>query len=184
MKSLSLPKRQPWIRRKTPGPLAVKPQRVNRQRSSPRRKKAGRKEEQGGSGIKGFTYSDTIPVLVDHHDAQEHAKCEEKEAIDIVFDGVADRDAESEQDHLGDSEERGPEYDISDRPTVFKRSEHENELGDDVDHSADQGPQDVDDPQGDGLSIAKSDILLEGGDGEEEPDAEDDQTRDPQELGW
>ena len=130
-----------------------------------------------------FTYSDTVPVLVDHHDAQEHAKREEKEAIDIVFDGVADRDAESEQDHLSNSEERSPEHDISDRPTVFKGSEHENELRHDVDHGADQGPQDVHDPQGDGVGIAKSNILIEGGDCEEEPDAENDEARDPQELG-
>jgi len=75
-----------------------------------------------------FTYSDTVPVLVDHHDTQQHAKGEEKEAIDIVLDGVADRDAESEQDHLGNSEECGSEYDISDRPTIFKRSEHEDKL--------------------------------------------------------
>ena len=75
-----------------------------------------------------FTYSDAVPVLVDHHDAQQHAKREEKEAIDVVFDGVADRDAESEQDHLSDSEKRGTEYDISDGPTVFERSEHEKKL--------------------------------------------------------
>ena len=75
-----------------------------------------------------FTYGDTVPVLVDHHDAQEHAKREEKETIDIVFDGVADRNAESEKDHLSNSEKRGPENDISHRPTVFKGSEHENEL--------------------------------------------------------
>jgi len=75
-----------------------------------------------------FTYRDTVPVLVDHHDAQEHAQREEKEAIDVVFDGVADRDAESEQDHLSNGEERSPKYDVSDRPTVFKRSEHEDKL--------------------------------------------------------
>ena len=93
-----------------------------------------------------FTYSDTVPVLVDHHHAQQYAKREEKEAIDVVFDGVADRDAESEQDHLSNSEKRGTEYDISDRPTVFKCSEHEDKLGHDIDHGADQGPQDIDDP--------------------------------------
>ena len=75
-----------------------------------------------------FTYSDAVPVLVDHHDAEEDAKREEKEAIDVVLDGVADRDAEGEQDHLGDSEKCGSEHDISDGPTVFKRSEDENKL--------------------------------------------------------
>ena len=115
-----------------------------------------------------FTYSNAVPVLVDHHDAQQHAKGEEKEAINIVFYGVADRDAEGEQDHLGNSEKCGPEHDISDRPTVFKRSEYEDQLRYDVDHGADQGPQNVDNPQGDGIRIAESDVLVEGGDGEEE----------------
>ena len=117
---------------------------------------------------KPFTYCDAVPVLVYHHDAQEYAKREEKEAIDIVFDGVADRYAEGEQDDLSDGEERGPEYDISDRPAVFEGSEHEDELGHDVNHGADQRPQDVDDPQGDGLGITESGELLKGGDGEEE----------------
>jgi len=75
-----------------------------------------------------FTYSDTVPVLVDHHDAQQHAEREEKEAIDVVFYRVADRDAEGEQDHLSNSEEGGSEHDISDRPTVFESSEHEDKL--------------------------------------------------------
>ena len=117
-----------------------------------------------------FTYSDAVPVFVDHHDAQEHAKREEKEAIDVVFDGIADRDAESEQDDLSNCEKRGPKHNISDRPTVFKRSEYEDKLRDDVDHSADQGPQDIDDPQGNGFGKAESDIFFEGGDGEEKPD--------------
>jgi hypothetical protein len=73
----------------------------------------------------GITYGDAVPVFVDHHDAQEDAKREEKEAIDIVFDGVADRHAEREHDHLSDCEKRGSEHDISDGPTVFEGSEHE-----------------------------------------------------------
>ena len=87
-----------------------------------------------------------------------------------MFDGVADRDAEGEQDHLGDGEKRGSEHDISDGPTVFKRPEDEDKLGNDVNDGADQGPQDVDDPQGDGVGVAESGILFEGGDGEEERD--------------
>ena len=131
----------------------------------------------------GFTYSNTVPVFVDHHDAQEHAKREEKEAVDVMLDGVADRDAEGEQDHLSNSEKGGSEYDISDRPTVFERPKDEDELGDNVNHSADQRPQDVDDPQGDGLRVAEPDILFEGCNGEEETGTKHDQAGDPQELG-
>ena len=43
---------------------------------------------------------------------------------------------------------------------------------DDVDDGADQGPQDVGDLQGNGVGVAESGILLEGGDGEEERDTE------------
>jgi hypothetical protein len=130
-----------------------------------------------------FTYSNTVPIFVDHHDAQEDAKREEKEAINIMFDGVADRHAEGEQDYLSDGEERGSEHDISDGPTVFERPEHEDKLGDDINHGADQGPQDVHDPQGDGLRVAESDIFLESGDSEEESGAKYHQARDPQKLG-
>lgn len=130
-----------------------------------------------------FTYSDAIPVLVDHHDAQEYAKREEKEAVDIVFDGVADRYAESEQDDLSNGEERGSEHDISDGPAVLEGSEDEDKLRNDINHCADQWPQDVEDPQGDWLRIAEPDVLLEGGDGEEKAGTEYRQARDPQELG-
>jgi hypothetical protein len=173
MKYLSLPRRQPWIRRRTPDLLAV-----NAQKSAVVPQVEAKSQEDG------FTYSDTVPVLVDHHDAQEHAKREEKEAVDIVLDGVADRHAESEQDDLSDSEKRGSEHDIADGPTVFERPEHEQKLRHDIDHGADQRPQDVDDPQGDGLSIGESDKLLESGDGKEESGAKYRQARDPQELGW
>ena len=86
--------------------------------------------------LKAVTYGDAVPVLVDHHDAQEHAKRKEKETIDVMFDGVADRDAEGEQDDLSNGEEGGAEYDISDGPAVFEGSEDENELGDDVNDGA------------------------------------------------
>jgi len=54
-----------------------------------------------------------------------------------VFDGVTDRYAESEQDDLSNGEEGGSEYDISDGPAVFERSEHEDKLRYDVNHGAD-----------------------------------------------
>lgn len=65
------------------------------------------------------SHRNTIPVLIDHHNAQEHAKCEEEKAIDVVLDGVADRHAEGEHDDLGDSEEGGTEDDVANRPAVL-----------------------------------------------------------------
>ena len=96
-----------------------------------------------------------------------------------MFDGVADRDAEGEQDDLSNSEKGGSEYDIPDGPTVFERPEHEDKLRDDINHGADERPQDVDDPQGNGFRVAESDILLESGDRKEEACAEYHQARDP-----
>lgn len=84
-----------------------------------------------------FTYGDTVPVFVNHHDAQEHAKREEKEAVNVMFDGVADGHAEGEQDDLCNGEKRGSEYDISDGPAVFEGSEHEDKLRNDINDDAD-----------------------------------------------
>ena len=129
-----------------------------------------------------WTYSNGIPVLVDHHDAQKHAQREEEQAVDVVLDGVADGDRESEEDDLRDGEEGRPEHDISNGPAVFERAEDEDELRHDVDHRAHEWPEDVDDPESDGLSEVETRNLLEGGDGYEERHTEHDKCRYPEEL--
>jgi hypothetical protein len=82
---------------------------------------------------------------------------------------------------LSDSKERGSEYDISDGPAVFKGSGRGDKLRDDINHSADQRPQNVDDEKGDGLHTAESDVLFESGN--KESGVEHHQATNPQELG-
>ena len=128
------------------------------------------------------THRDAVPVFVDHHDAQEYAQREEEQAVDVVFDGVAYRRAAREQDNLRDGEERGAEHDVADRPAVLERAEDEDELRDDVDDGADQRPEDVDDPEPQGLVVFEAGEAIEGRDCDEEGDTEDDEAGYPEEL--
>ena len=50
-----------------------------------------------------------------------------------MLDRIADRDAECKEKYLGDSEERRPKDDISNRPPVGEGAKDEDELGNDVD---------------------------------------------------
>lgn len=52
----------------------------------------------------------TIPVLVNHHDAQQHAERKDEYPVNVVGDGVADGVAESDHDDdSGDVEEHSKE---------------------------------------------------------------------------
>jgi hypothetical protein len=94
---------------------------------------------------------DRVPVLVDHHDTEEHAESEEEEAVNVVLDSIADCHAEGEEDNLGDSEEGGTEEDITNRPSVVECTGHKDELGDDVYDDTNGWPDKVDDPKGERL---------------------------------
>jgi hypothetical protein len=89
-----------------------------------------------------------------------------------VFDSVAYRDTESEQNDLADREKRSAENDIAYWPSVFKSAEDKDELRDDVYDGADQRPENVYNPQSDRLVVLESSKLFESGDREEERDAE------------
>jgi len=52
--------------------------------------------------------------LVDHHHTQKHAQHEEEESVDVVLNGVADGDRESEENDGTDREEPNSEEDVSD----------------------------------------------------------------------
>jgi hypothetical protein len=109
------------------------------------------------------THRDRIPVLVHHHHAEKHAQREEKQPIDIMLDRVADSDAEREQEDLCDGEEGGAENDVTDRPAVVEGAEDEDELGNDVDDGADEGPEDVDNPQAGRVGVVEAGEFLKGG---------------------
>ena len=115
---------------------------------------------------------DRVPVLVDHHDTEEHAESEEEETVNVVFDGIADCHAEGEEDNLGDSEEGGTEEDITNRPPVVECTGHEDELGDDIYDDADGWPDKVDDPKGERVCVVEAGEAFECRDGEEEAGTE------------
>ena len=115
---------------------------------------------------------DRVPVLVDHHDAKEHAESEEEETVDVVLNSIAYCHAEGEEDNLGDSEEGGAEEDITNRPPVVECSGYKDELGDDVYDDTNGWPDKVDDPKGDGVFEVEAGETFECCDGEEEAGTE------------
>ena len=60
------------------------------------------------------------------------------------------------ENNVGDGEERNAKDDIADRPAVIEGAKDENELGDDVDDDADDGPEDVDHPETDGVGVGEA----------------------------
>ena len=128
------------------------------------------------------TYRDTVPVLVYHHDAEEHAKCEEEQAVDVMLDRVTYRNAEREQEDLPDGVEGDAKDDVTDGPAVLECLEDEHELRDGVDDDADHRPNQVYDPQADRLRILEPGELLESGYRDEEAYTEYDEHAPSEEL--
>lgn len=92
-----------------------------------------------------------------------------------MFDGIANRYAEGEEQDLSTSIESCAEDDVADGPPVLEGAEDQDELRDDVDWNADERPDDVDDEERDGFGIVEPKELLEGGDGDEERYSEDEE---------
>ena len=70
-----------------------------------------------------MTHCDAVPILVNHHDAQEHAQRKEKQSVDIMFDCITDRNAECKEENLGNDKEGCAKENIADGPSVVKRAE-------------------------------------------------------------
>jgi len=99
-----------------------------------------------------------------------------------MFDCVAYRNTERKEKDLSSSIESRSKDDIANGPPVFERSKDKDELWDDVDRDADQGPQDVNDIERDRRFVGKTKELFEGGNGDEERGPKDKQTRDAKKL--
>lgn len=104
---------------------------------------------------------DRVPVLIHHHHRKEDAHREEEEPVDVVLYGVANSHAESEQENLCNGEKRCAEQDIADWPAIFQGADNENKLKDDVNSNADEWPEQIDDPQSDGLGKAEPSTVFE-----------------------
>ena len=96
-----------------------------------------------------------------------------------MFDGVTYCRAKGEQENLCDCEKGRPEDDIADGPSIFQRTEDQDQLRDDVDDCANQRPENVDDPKSEGFGILESHKAFEGRDGDEKRDAKDSEATDP-----
>jgi hypothetical protein len=84
--------------------------------------------------------------------------------------------------YLSDREECCTENNVTNWPSVLECSEHEDQLRDDVNERADEGPENVDNPKTDGVVVFETSELLEGGDRDEESDTPDEETCYPEEL--
>lgn len=77
---------------------------------------------------------------------------------------------EEQAPYLSDGEERCTKDDVTNRPSVLECPEDKDQLGDDVDDCADEGPEDVDNPKAERVVVFEASELLEGGDRNEESD--------------
>ena len=145
----------------------------------------------------------TVPVLVDHHDAEQHAEREDEDPIDVVRDGVANSVAECNHDHDSGNVEEYPErlnkidrvnsmhlflmagkatYDVSNGPSIIQCPDDQNKLADDVDQEARGREDQVGDEQSDRLCILEPSKVLEGSDGDKEADTPNDEGGQTKEL--
>ena len=85
-----------------------------------------------------------------------------------MLDGVAYRRAKGEQEDLCDRKEGSPKDDVANGPSVFQRTEDEDQLRDDVDDCANQRPENVYNPQPQRFGVLEPYKALEGSDGDEE----------------
>ena len=125
---------------------------------------------------------DRVPVLVDHHDAEEHAEGEKEETIDVVLDSIADCHAEGKEDNLRDGEEGDTKEDITNWPPIVECADHKDELGDYVYEHASGGPDKVDDPKGERVCVAEASEAFKCRDGEEESSTEQKEGRQAENL--
>ena len=107
------------------------------------------------SDVRAKGFQRTIPVLVDHHDGQEHADGEEENPVDVMRNGITDLDTESKQENAANDVEGDTEDDVADNPSVVQCSDDENELRDRVDDDADGWEDEVGDEEADGIGIGE-----------------------------
>lgn len=93
-----------------------------------------------------------------------------------MLDSITYRNAERKQEDLRNNEERSSKDDVTDRPSVIKCAEDEDKLGNDVDCCADDWPEDVHDPEGDGFHVVEAGEAFECGNCDEETQSKDDKT--------
>lgn len=118
----------------------------------------------------------TVPVLVNHHHSEEHAKLEEEDAIDVVRDGIADRDAEGEEDDAANNVEGNAEQDVANDPAVVKSADHQDQLRYRIDEHNEDGVTQVGKEQSHSVGLAETTPVLESTCRDDEADSTDTET--------
>ena len=85
-----------------------------------------------------------------------------------MFNRITDRHTKRKQQDLTSSIKCCTKDDITYWPSVFKSTEDENELRNDVDGDTDERPEDVDYEESDRFGVWESEELFEGGYGDKE----------------
>lgn len=130
--------------------------------------------------------SDRIPVLVHHHDGQEHAERAEESTVNVVLDRTADLLAKGVHQNETSDEEEQTEGDVSQWPSVIECSQHEQDLRDGVNEHASQWEDELNDPQSRLLGRRHASNALEGSERDKEADTKQQKRREskePQRLG-
>lgn len=92
-----------------------------------------------------------------------------------MLDSVTDSSAEGKQDDHANHPKGGSKDNVTNRPSVFERPQNEDQLRNDVHGNANDGPDDVDDPEGDGLGIGESGYAFKSRNAEEEAECKEDE---------
>ena len=80
-----------------------------------------------------------------------------------MFNRITDRHTKRKQQDLTSSIKCCTKDDVTYWPSVFKSTEDENELRDDINGDADERPEDIDYEESDGFGVWESEELFEGG---------------------
>ena len=130
--------------------------------------------DSGADGELQILLCDGVPVLVDHHYAEQVRDGGEKDSVEIVLNAVADFGAEDIQQDLTDDEEENTKGDVSEGPSFLQCADDQEDLHNDVDKD-ENGAEDVDhDEQSDCVCWAHSANALEGEDADRKADQEHD----------
>lgn len=127
-------------------------------------------------------YELTVPVLVNHHDGEQHAKSEEEDTVEVVGDGVADGCAEGEEQDAAYDVEADAEQEVADDPSVVEGADNQDKLGYNVDDDDDEGVHEVGDEESHRVLVVERSPSLEGARGDDEADTADKKTGEAQEL--
>lgn len=121
---------------------------------------------------------DGVPVLVDHHDAEQVADSGEEKTVKVVSGGNANLAAESVQDDLANNKEEDAKDDVAKGPAVAERAQDKKNLQHNVDGELDGVEQVENDKEANSVDGAEAGPALERSERNEEANREGDKRAD------